>query len=341
MIDRTVVENLRYEPSLANPKTVCGKLGLLGKRGSYTFQANGLLIRCVWHDDRSPSCSVRLAREGFLVAKCHGCGATGDVYALIAAVHNLDKKVDFRRAFEIAAEMAGRLDLLHDSVSRQAAVPIARPEPVPERDYPPKGEVAALWLSCKPASHDSDVKAWLAYRGLNPNAVDGTEVARSLPPLGKLPTWASYRRQSWNETGHKLIVPMFDHRGELRSVRAGLVIKSDVPKRLPPAGHRASGLVMACTIGQAMLRGTWSPERIIICEGEPDFLSASSTIGITAHARFGIASGSWSDEIAARFPDDCTVFLSLDQDSAGEKYAAMIRASIGKRCDCRAWRAAS
>ena len=106
-------------------------------------------------------------------------------------------------------------------------------------------------------------------------------------------------------------MPVFDEHGRLRSVRAcrtdpGIVpVSLDVPKRLPPKGYRAEGLIMANSLGRIVLAGgvvpSWWPEskplRIVVCEGEPDFLTWASEYSDgdeTAPAVFGVVSGSWT-----------------------------------------------
>jgi hypothetical protein len=50
---------------------------------------------------------VRVGRDGTLACKCHGCGWSADVLGLIAAVHQLDARRDFRRVLDLAADIAG------------------------------------------------------------------------------------------------------------------------------------------------------------------------------------------------------------------------------------------
>lgn len=328
MLDPAVVRDLRF--SLSDPLHLCNELGLLS--GKFMRQAGGVIVRCPWHDEKSASCSVRVAKDGTIAAKCHGCGIGGDALSLIAAVHKLDIKADFRAVLEEAARLAGR------TLDDPTPPPISRPPPPPERDYPPRDYVREFWDSCESASGDPEVAEWVKARGMNVNHVDGSEVARSIPKRGDLPIWAKFQGKSWRETGHKLIVPMFDHAGDLRSVRACRVIAGDSPKRLPPGGYRASGLVMACTLAQAMLKGTWIPQRLVIVEGEPDFLIWSSRTGIAAHARIGLTSGGWTSEIAAKVPVGCEVSLRTDHDEAGERYAREVAATLPK-CTLRRPRA--
>lgn len=322
-----VVREIKRE--LSNPVDVCTRLGLLAGKGSFTRQAGGLLIRCPVHPDRTPSCSVQ-TRSGVLLWRCHACDASGDVLTLVAAIHGLTMTGDdFRQVLIVAAELGGLHGLVAELESgerreRPQAVARPAPPPEPEREYPPAAEVDALWSSTTPL--DVEAAAWAAQRGLVASRMD--DLARSLPAEGELPRWASYRGQSWRETGHRVIVPVFDAAGARRSVRAIRVVDGDSPKRLPPGGHKAAGLVMACDIARAMLRGTYAPARVLVVEGEPDFLTAATMQTTHMYARIGITSGSWTTDLAARIPQTAKVFLGTHDDPAGEKYAKAIAATL-------------
>jgi hypothetical protein len=330
---------------LHDPRTVVRALGL---EAGAVRQGRNVVVRCPWHDERSPSCSVHVARDGTLAVRCHGCGATGDALALVAVAHGLDPRRDFVEVVTVAAELAGRWDLvdeLRGNVERRPApTPKPRREPEPERDYPPIGEVAALLT--RPAWEDPEARAYLTSRAIDPGRLEvasvgvtfpGVEVgavAYALDASAVLPRWASYQGRSWQETGHRLILPMVDASGELRSVRACRVEDADSPKRLPPGGHRAGGLVMANDVALALLRGTWQPSAdlrvgVRIVEGEPDFLTVvAAPSAAIATAVFGIVSGTWGTAFAARVPRHALVALQTHDDPAGARYAAEIRSSL-------------
>ncbi len=100
--DRDVVRELRRR--LDDPARVVHALGL--EKGARR-QPRGVTVLCPWHDERTPSCSVRVADDGTIACRCHGCGATADVLGLVAAVHGLDPRREFRRVLETAAAIAG------------------------------------------------------------------------------------------------------------------------------------------------------------------------------------------------------------------------------------------
>jgi hypothetical protein len=265
-------------------------------------------------------------KDGILLWNCHGCGESGDALDLIAAVRG----VAFSDALAEGAQLAGVYD---DGVYRHQeprGEAIAR-RTTTDRPYPPPAEVSAIWEATRGLS--GEARAWLDSRGVEwPDCVGelvgGHAVARSYPSWAELPRWASYQGQTWRETGHRLLVPMFDSAGVMRSVRAIRVVEGDSPKRLPPAGYRASGLVMACDLALAMLRGTFAPSRVLVLEGEPDFILWATRRARSPYARLGIVSGSWSADFAARIPRDAAVYLHTDRDEAGERYAKAIADSL-------------
>lgn len=328
--------------ALSDPLTVCRSLGFLaGPKGSWVRQSQGILVRCPAHSEKTPSCSVQRKGSG-LLWKCHGCDAGGDVLSFVATVRGLDVATEFRTVL-IESAVTAQLHALVTELERgevqerpRARATLSQESSLEsERPYPPLDDVKAFWSECGAIAKTSDSGFWLSGRGLDPERIFASGLAKEIWPRTKLPTWASFRGSSWRETGHTLIVPMFDADGTPRSVRASRVLDGETPKRLPPGGHRASGLVMADELALAMLRGTWKPERIVISEGEPDWLSASTRIGITAHAHLGIVSGSWTSELAAKIPSGATVYIRTDNDGAGDRYATLVGDSLEDRCTLR------
>ena len=88
---------------------------------------------------------------------------------------------------------------------------------------------------------------------LDPATVEGRNLAWALPATGRLPRWARGPGGDWRTTGHRCVVPLFDHTGEIVSVRARAVLPDVSPKNLAPAGYAVAGLVMADALGRLML----------------------------------------------------------------------------------------
>lgn len=303
---------------LADPRRLVEMLGL--QEGARA-QHHGLLVRCPAHEDRTPSCSVRVAGDGTIACRCFACDWSADALGLVAVAHGLDVRRDFVRVLDLAGQLAGSEPL----PSRQA--------PPPPREYPPRAEVAALWDASVPVVDDAEVMAWLRDRGVNPGAV-GRDLARALPRSrsAPLPRWARSHLGAWPAAGYACVVPLFDETGTLRSVRARRVVARDDggPKALPPAGHRTSGLVMACGAGRRMLAGAPQSARVLVVEGEPDFLLAATRPA--GAAVLGIISGAWSPAIGARIPTGARVSIRTHADMAGDRYAQQVAETLRGRC---------
>jgi len=206
-------------------------------------------------------------------------------------------------------------------------------------------ELAALWRACQPCGVDIEVAALLERRGISPEWVDDFHLARALPVTARFPRWASFRgahpnRVSWIDSGHRLLLPVYDPMGRMRSVRAWCVRDTADPKRLPPAGYASRHLVLACGLGVAMLsagadgQGVEPGARVVIAEGEPDFLTwatRSSDAAESVPVVLGVVAGAWSDDFARRIPRDARVIVRTHHDPAGEAYAEAIRQSLEGR----------
>jgi hypothetical protein len=311
--------------ALIDPVRVCERLGLAdgAKR-----QSAGLSIRCPMHVERNPSCSVTRGPDGTLRVRCFGCYWSADVIGLVAAAHGLQSRRDFRQVLTAAADVGGlhalAAELRGTTPAAHRAVP-APPEPEPPRDYPVSAEVSAVWSAAQPIAAVEACRAPLAQRGLSPDP----ELARALVQKS-LPRWACYQGAPWSDTGHRIVLPVFDALGALRSLRAWQIdSNAPGPKRLPPAGHRATGLILANNAALRMLRSSAGPVRLLICEGEPDFLSLAQHYAGTAV--IGVFSGSWQQDFANRIPYGSLVTIRTHHDVAGHRYAAAITKTLDGR----------
>ncbi len=301
--------------ALSDPEKLVRGLGL--DKGAER-QATGLLICCPVHGERNPSCSVTRGPDGTIRVKCFSCDWKGDALHFVAAVLGL---TEFRETLAEGARLAGAYSLeseIRDGEPRADRKPIAAPEPIPRAEYPTRSDVHGVWTRAQPAESDPEASAYLARRGLDPVLVTARQLARVI--VDPLPPWARYRGRSWLETGHTLVVRAFDAMGTARSLRAIQVRTDEAPKRLPPAGKKASELVMLNRAAHDMLRGA-TPARVGIVEGEPDFLSWAM---ISDEPIIGLVSGSWHEGFAAAIPRACRVIIRTHEDEAGERYAAQV-----------------
>jgi len=73
----------------------------------------------------------------------------------------------------------------------------------------------------------------------------------------------------------------------------------------------------------------------VIAEGEPDWLTWASRQADSDEqgpAVFGVESGSWTAEIAARIPDSTRIVIRTHLDASGETYARKIATTLSPRC---------
>lgn len=337
--------------ALADPRRVVEAFQLA--RGAQRY-GSGILVLCPWHSERSPSCSVHRGGDGTIAVRCHSCGATGDLFSLRAAQRGLDPRKDFRLLLEELAQLAG-VTLIRpgDRVNVTAPMPAAPPPPPPEgRDYPPADDVHDLLDRCGPCAKDPAVSAWIRSRHLVPEDVDRGGLAFALPLDVELPTWARYRgkrpaAEPWNVLGYRLIFPLRDHLGRVRSVRARAIVTGLQPKALPPAGHKVKGLVLADALAAVVLQAKGWPGatdraahglpagQLVIAEGEPDFLTWATADGALNRRDFAVmgiqGSGSWSAELGEAIPDRSEVIAWTDPDDAGDRYADELAASMAGR----------
>lgn len=332
------------------PLRVLAALGVPHQR-----EGRGARLCCPMHQERTPSATLSIGPAGSLRLHCFGaCSRSWDALALLAAVRGLDVKADFRAVLQEAADVAGVV--LEDSAAGSgfsgSRTGIYRERPVnydnvivAPPSYPP--DAFELWSQCAPVTADAEVRDYLAGRGLDAARVAHLDLARVIPTaeVPQLPRWAWARGESWASSGHRLVVPAYDAQGRLRSLRASRVqTRQDVangsPKRLAPSGHTCAGLVFAEPKALALLSNpegvaedmiaAWGEVRVVVCEGEPDFLTSS--LAWPDWPVIGVFSGAWTEAVSARIPDGAHVVIAVHQDNAGRRYADAISATLTGRC---------
>ena len=333
-------EELRHARALRDPQRVVVAVGL--DKRAQRQAGGGLTVLCPWHSERSPSCSVTRGPNGALRVHCFGCGRGGDIFSLVAQVHGLDASRDFPAVLKLVAELAG-VDL-DDRRGVRSMRPRPRPAPpaAVERVYPDAAALSAVLASC--VVPDADAQAYLGERGLDVERVLALGMVRQMPAdVCGLPEWA--RGRAW---AGRLIFPLYDAHGVVRSVRARLARRPREGERksLAPRGFQVAGLVVACPAARAMLETACHPEdwtgpetmRVVITEGEVDALTWA-TSG-RCDAVIGLFSGGWTADHARRIAWGAQVLIATDRDGAGDGYAAEIAETFraARRFDLRAAR---
>lgn len=263
-------------------------------------------------DSRGPL-GLSRTREGW---RCWTCDASGD--ALTAARLRIGE--DWRA---VRGWYADRGWTAHPPGYTPRPVPPPKPPPPPPPRPPvDPGEVRALLSVCVPLPSDLPDRRMLSrVRGL----------AAWLPDGAPLPRWATYRRRDWRDSGHRVLIPLYDPEGRIAGIRARAADRAAThPKALPPAGHSTGGLCMASPTARAWLRGTETPEHIVIVEGEPAWVIWCGAVpeGV---AVLGIISGSWTEAWRDRIAETgASVLLVMDHDGSGDKYAATWSAGLSR-----------
>lgn len=196
------------------------------------------------------------------------------------------------------------------------------PPDEPQRFPPPLEEVRALWDASSPVSAHPNAVEYLRGRGIDAQRLDDEQLARIAGD--ELPAWAG----GW---AGRLLVPLYDVRGSMRSLIARDVTGTADRKSRAPKGYGRKELVMGCGRAVRLLR---QPEaaRVVVCEGEIDFLVVATQRGDADESgALGFAAGSWSTSLAARIVAGSSVVIATDSDDAGEKYAAKIIETLKPR----------
>lgn len=260
---------------------------------------------------------------------CHRCKASGDALSLAALRITGHTHPSKERWQEVRSALLGEGSL----PSFQA------PPPRPPR-RPDSNEVLSLWGCSSSVGAQPEVSALLCARGINPATTAERDLCRALPNT-KLPAWASANRQSWHQSGHLALFPLFDHLGQLRSLHARRMAQdAPRPKGLSPLGYEVAGLVLADANARALLQGRadWVA-RLLIVEGAPDFLCASTYFGEESDtAVVGIIAGSWTEAFSRRLPPQLAITIATHSDQAGEHYAQKIRETLPYGMKVKRWR---
>lgn len=328
-------------------------LATIAERGGLDFRRRALAPCPVCgaqsrgrEDRRGPVAIFHREGEEHWHCKASGCGAGGGPAALLAAIRfrEIPAKGDPRWA-TVMSELDGNSGWIpaRSAPARRPAPPATVP------NYPPTDEVATVWRGCRAFDQvptTDPAVGYLRERGIDTPRLAVLDVSRYFSFSGYLPRWVpngGVDMGVWTAL-YRLVTPMFDACGDLRSLRFRAIGETPRGKKtLNPSGHACGGLVMADPMGRALLQGRREDDgmgwdgRVVIVEGEPDLWTWSchpSRFGKPqTWAMLGIAAGSWTDAIAARIPEKARVILRTHHDPPGEKYAEQIRSTLAGRCE--------
>jgi hypothetical protein len=222
--------------------------------------------------------------------------------------------------------------------------PTARPQRRPVRPlpppptYPPEQEVDdLLGQCCARVDADDELHNMLLKRRLDSVLVSDLGLAAALPVDATVPSWARRARGPWSETGHRLLLPLWDQRGELRSFMAIGVGPDGKWQKWAATGVALTHLVLANSIARHILQTGELPPgakpEVWVVEGEPDFLTMATEPALSAKPVLGIFNGGGLCSrppcpVAARFPAGLRWVIATDNNSAGDGYSDRIQANV-------------
>ncbi|MRG94635.1 toprim domain-containing protein [Polyangium spumosum] len=318
--------------ALTEVPAICKELGL---HNGARVQQQGLLVLCPWHAEKNPSCSVTLAPDGSVRVKCFACGASGDVFALIAQVRGLDVTKQFGavlaegRRIAAGATTAGTTTRTEVSDADDADGARAR--------------VAKTLLEACPLAAALDASAYLTTRGLLDEAVtDGwgalpEPVEDAVRIINRV--IVAHGLEDWQKSGfvttpggltwpdHRVLIPWRDPSGRITTLQRRLVrcAEDEVQKYVFPRGGAATwpyGIETAARVD--------NPAGIVFVEGAFDVLALRAlykkhavprvVVGVPGVANFRRA---W-----AEFAQGRTAFVAFDRDEAGDRAAERVASKL-------------
>lgn len=281
-----------------------------------------------------PRGAVGLVSNG-LGWRCYQCDTSGDAIHFVSLDRHGNKLRDLNDTAkaDVADWCIRWLGLSATSSTRTGApgrlrAAVQRPE-APQPTYPPIDEVEALWTACSRVDADAGVSAWLHNeRSIDPVLVADLALARVAPADGLYPAWAcGSSGRSWTSMGYRVVVPLYDARGALRS----LLFRFPAPgrKSMGARDFQRAGLTMLCPVARQLLIDRCWPElwpqgsrRIIVAEGELDHLTLATEWpdNATPPAVIGGFSGSWS--LLKHIPSGNRLIIQTHEDEGGAKHAS-------------------
>ena len=279
---------------------------------------------CIWHDEKTPSLSVRRGNSGDVVAWCFGCQHSADSIDLVSKAIGVED-LGFGERLEAVAKAVGfSSDTPWDGR-------VVKPE-IPEEvlNYPPRSQIEMMWAAADgpddlcgevmPACHDMHRVKDMARIILNSDE-------------------ESLGFDFWPGRGGHLIVKGYDAAGEWRSIHGRALDPRQGTKTLWPKGYHSKGLFFADKAGLEILQGKTgrgdNRRVIILTEGLTDSVNLAcwyarrqeegrpiiKTLPGAKIAVIGIHNGSSRHFGAVRWPKRAKYIIATDQDDAGDRYA--------------------
>ena len=289
----------------------------------FVKEAHGYKIKCPKHEEKTPSCSVKMGTDGTLSIKCFGCGFGGNVFHLIAASLQLDIKANFKQVKEKAYELS----------KQTTEIPLLTQEPLqkPISTFSPKHYhlLATYLIEHYPASQDEEAKAYLEKRGVGSMANQWGCLPKDKAKLQLLRSQIIKHlgTSAWYQSGlaykgdqvvswplHRLLIPWTNPQGQIESLqrRTFEPTEENGPKYVFPSTRFVPAVQHPYCRDWDFLKNEEKP--IAICEGVFDALSFEILYQIPALGLPGL-----QNELQGLAPllKNRYVVLALDNDAAG------------------------
>lgn len=320
--------------ALSDPTSVCVALELVdGAR----VQPGGLMIRCPWHEDRTPSCSVTSGADGTLRVHCFGCGVSGDAFTLIAQVRGLDVKAQFPAVLAAAEEVATELETGNASAVKPA---VKRPTQ-PTLSVDVFDRVARTMFAEAPLSASSAVSNYLAGRRLLQEAANNGWGALPFAPLGVKQVIGAVTVASgadaWALSGmcgpdgaitfpaNVILIPWRNPEGRITTVQRRAITPDGKPKYVFPVGRSATE-----PYGIEQLATADAAADVAFVEGAVDALAYTTLCKRYSKPRIVLGlpgASSWRSAWGS-YAIGRVVHLALDADEVGDRAAERVAGDL-------------
>ena len=302
-------------------------------------QPRGAVIRCPWHDDRSPPRSVRLAGDDTIAVRCHACGASGDALHLVAVAHGLDMRADWTRVLEIAASLAGQpmLDRTDEQRERDPIVDVDASDATYHTIW--------TWMLDGDGEHRGPceltaghpVRTYLERRGIHAHAeAAGVHAAPSRGCGARSRAPHPIRARGSTSRRHRACRP---RRHRLAGVSAAhpvaLARRADLVRPASRPGGPHAEVLLAARTRSRMRRTAWNcygiarmDDEVIITEGALDACHRRAIASAERDIRSVVLGIYSASSPGAGLPLDVMrgrrVVIAVDVDDAGERAAAQL-----------------
>ena len=299
-------------------------------------EAQGYKIKCPVHEEKTPSCSIKLGSDGTLSIKCFGCGFGGNVLHLIAASAHLDIKTDFPKVKTLAIELSAKTKALPSQQQENIQKPISK--------FSPKHYhlLATYLMEHYPASKDEEATAYLEKRGMEFMAHRWGCLPKQKADLARLRNQIVHNlgTSAWYQSAlaypgnqliswptHRLLIPWTNPQGQIEALQRRTIepTEENGPKYVFPSTRFVPAVTHPFCRDWSSLKHEDEP--IAICEGVFDAVSFERIYHIPALGLPGVQS-----EIQGLAPllKNRYVVLALDNDAAGNMKTKVLASFLKK-----------